>query len=252
METASTDSEVRCNICHSKFKIASGGKSDIEKHLKTFKHIKAAQILAKFEPNSKWAASIDTSIVIKEGINRGFRDTNFKNLTFFPNSILVDKKPIVFDPSTPGIFPYECYKCKVVTDNVAHMKKHMKEHVTSTPHECKICGMFFSTHQFNQHLCKGSSIQCEYCSTPFDSIVKILDHLNTQEHEKRYHKCDYCPKTYSMRYLLECHNERVHGNQSHICTECNRKFSDARLLWKHQKTHSTARRNTLLHVFSTE
>lgn len=38
-----TDSEVHCKTCASVFSLASGGKNDIEKHIKSIKHQKALQ-----------------------------------------------------------------------------------------------------------------------------------------------------------------------------------------------------------------
>lgn len=37
------ESEVVCSFCNSKFKIAGGGRYDIEKHVKTQKHIESAK-----------------------------------------------------------------------------------------------------------------------------------------------------------------------------------------------------------------
>lgn len=41
IQKTTSDSDVKCLKCHSRFSIAGGGNSDIVRHLKTTKHISA-------------------------------------------------------------------------------------------------------------------------------------------------------------------------------------------------------------------
>lgn len=137
---------------------------------------------------------------------------------------------------------FECFLCKTKLKSFRDTRVHLKRHDEATPFKCKICSMHFSATQYEQHLCKGQSVQCAYCSESFHTTKSLLEHLEIHK-EHKLHKCSGCSKLFPMMYLLECHQIN-HGSleKPYVCHICNRGFRVNFLLTKHLTTHSDARR----------
>lgn len=138
---------------------------------------------------------------------------------------------------------FECFLCKKKLKSFKDTRNHLKRHREATPFKCKICAMHFSATQFQQHLCKGQSIQCDYCTAYFQTTQSLLDHLDGHQEQHQLHKCVGCSKLFPMLFLLECHRAQ-HGTieKPHICNICGRGFRVNFLLTKHLTTHSDERR----------
>lgn len=149
---------------------------------------------------------------------------------------------------------FECFMCKAKLKTFKDMRSHLKRHNEATPFKCKICQMLFSAQQYEQHLCKGQSVQCSYCPETFQTTKSLLDHLQGHEEQHNLHKCPDCSKLFPMMFLLDCHRAQ-HGQieRPYVCHICNRGFRVKFLLTKHLSTHSNERRkfNTPL-SYSTE
>lgn len=154
------------------------------------------------------------------------------------------KKKVKSNKGEDDTFSYECYKCHQSLKSSAALRKHMKQHNDGTPHECKVCGMFLSTVQFDQHLCRGSEIQCEYCLEKFVATNSILFHLDEcHKNQQNLRKCTGCSKLYPMKALLEWHLVQHNDMEKPwTCHICQRGFRAKYLLQKHRYTHNSARR----------
>lgn len=141
---------------------------------------------------------------------------------------------------------FECFMCKKKLKTFKDTRYHLKRHREATPFKCNVCSMNFSARQFEQHLCKGQSVQCEYCFDCFQTTTSLLEHLECHKEQHNLHKCTDCSKIFSMVYLLECHRNQ-HGTveKPHVCHVCNRGFRVNFLLTKHLATHSDERRKCI-------
>lgn len=138
---------------------------------------------------------------------------------------------------------YECYKCKRKLKSFMKLREHMGNHLEFTPNECKICGMFFSDENFAQHLCRGNSVQCEYCSQSFNTTLTLLQHLETKQCQMNLHRCNSCPKQFVMSYLLKCHSIRhAFMLQRFVCNVCGKGYAANYQLTQHKKSHSDEKR----------
>lgn len=140
---------------------------------------------------------------------------------------------------------FECFLCKEKLKSFKDTRNHLKRHSEATPFKCKICSMHFSATQFEHHLCKGQTIQCDYCAAFFQTTQSLLDHLEDHKEQHQLHKCMGCSKLFPMLFLLECHRAQ-HGTieKPHICNVCGRGFRVNFLLTKHLTTHSDERRKS--------
>lgn len=139
---------------------------------------------------------------------------------------------------------FECFMCKAKLKSFIDMRKHLKRHNEATPFKCKICSMHFSAEQYEQHLCKGQSVQCDYCSESFQTTNNLLEHLECHSEHHKLHKCQDCSKIFPMVFLLDCHRLQQHRiiEKPYICRICMRAFRLANSLTKHLATHSDDRR----------
>lgn len=163
-----------------------------------------------------------------------------------------DKNGTIENPSTAKVCRkrkhscFECHMCRWSTQNYKKLRTHMKEHKMATPNKCDICSMWFSNSQFVNHLCRGKSVECEYCPQTFETTLTLLKHLNG--HDKRnLHQCDQCAKHFSMAFLLECHKQQHNGiEKPFICDICNARFRFNFILKKHIQSHSNERRKAFM------
>lgn len=138
---------------------------------------------------------------------------------------------------------YECYMCRWQTKSYKKLRTHNGQHNSETPHKCDICSMWFSDTNFLRHLCKGKSVQCEYCTEVFETTLSLRKHLNCHEKNFNLHKCTECHKTFPMSYFIECH-KHLHTDleKPYSCPVCNAKFRYNFAMKKHLQSHSDERR----------
>lgn len=146
---------------------------------------------------------------------------------------------------------FECFMCKAKLRSFVDMRNHLKQHNEATPLKCKICSMQFSAEQYEQHLCKGQSVQCDYCSESFRTTTSLLEHLECHNGHHKLYKCLDCSKIFPMVFLLDCHRARQHRiiERPYSCRICMRSFRLANSLTKHRATHSNERRKGIELLF---
>lgn len=248
-----------CNLCLSHLEITFDFYNQVKSSEDRFQTILSAQdqVLENQSLSFVPSAEIDNvenmvKVELKEGISEIC-------LTEFPSTFKRKHKMIATtETNTPEQQRYqreiqerkmhrlfECFLCKEKLKSFTDTRNHLKWHNQATPFKCKICAMHFSATQFEQHLCKGQTVQCDYCSELFCTTQSLLNHLDGHKEYHQLHKCSGCSKLFPMVYLLECHRSQ-HRNETiekpHICNICGRGFRVNFLLTKHLTTHSDERR----------
>lgn len=143
---------------------------------------------------------------------------------------------------------FECFMCKAKLKSFVDMRQHLKQHNEATPFKCKVCAMHFSTEHFEQHLCKGQNVQCDYCTESFQTTTSLLEHLECHNGHHKLYKCQDCSRIFPMVFLLDCHRDRLHRiiERPFTCRICMRSFRLANSLTKHRATHSEERRKCIV------
>lgn len=143
---------------------------------------------------------------------------------------------------------FECFMCKAKLKSFVDMRQHLKQHNEATPFKCKVCAMHFSAEHYGQHLCKGQSVQCDYCTESFQTTLSLLEHLECHNGQHKLYKCQDCSRIFPMLFLLNCHRDRQHKiiERPFTCRICMRAFRLANSLTKHRATHSEERRKCIV------
>lgn len=152
-------------------------------------------------------------------------------------------------PQTPERL-FECHKCKDMFKIRKYLSRHMKEHSDATPNRCNVCGMYFSNVQFNRHLCKGESVQCEYCPEIFRSTLNLLKHVELHKDNIILNPCNLqatCSKVMPMKYLLECHASE-HSHLATFVCECGNAYQNMDNLKAHKLYVHSSKRKLMSHI----
>lgn len=171
-------------------------------------------------------------------------------------------------PPLKIFYSYECYLCKTTFKNEPELRMHIQGHVhKEIPYEkrpkqqkkqkrlrpqlknCFICDERLTTDQLVTHSCLASSeIVCEYCSTPFELLDQLKEHL-ANEHsnaEKLVYICDICRSPFPMRSLMDCH-KKYHKSGCYSCKKCNKTFDTVLQKQKHLiNDHVTNSKSSLI------
>lgn len=150
-------------------------------------------------------------------------------------------------------YPFECYVCKEPMVSLAEVRMHLPEHDVAPSKKCVICRESLTDDQLRFHLCRSGDkiISCEYCSQTFVSISSVMSHLENDHRDQRIHKCLDCKKYFSMKILMEYHNQlhEKKGKREHICPTCNKAFFESSHLKSHiRNAHLLERSKFLLNV----
>ena len=90
---------------------------------------------------------------------------------------------------------------------------------------------------FLQKISKTVNSLCNTCNTSFDSITKLVDHVNL-EHKKIF-KCTVCDVEFPSKSNLDDHISRFHGKSKNIkykCTICQKSFATEGIVRAHIAT----------------
>lgn len=132
---------------------------------------------------------------------------------------------------TGKVESYECYICKQGFRQLANTRSHFnKKHPMN---KCTICNEDIAVAD-RTHSCTGQrQLDCEYCTSSFDSVCAVILHLNNDhsESEKQSYACDICQQQFDMRLLMEAHRQTRHF----ACTKCNETFDTKWKLEAHQR-----------------
>lgn len=135
---------------------------------------------------------------------------------------------------------FECYKCRGKFRIRSLLNKHLRKHITATPCQCTVCGMFYSENNIKHHLCEGKTVHCEYCTERglYKTTLALLEHLETHPMNTIImKKCLKCPKCFPAKYLLEFHMQKHQIEASYACEICNQLYDSYNALKTHRSVH---------------
>lgn len=137
---------------------------------------------------------------------------------------------------------------------LTELREHLqKNHPLKFIFKCTICKVHMPEFDINRHICephKTLTIDCDYCSTSFTSVVELLQHLENGHNNKILHKCLNCHRCFPMKILMEFHLLSHPVKGKHLaCKICSKKFFTKRDLVAHEKkVHSTEKRKLPLMI----
>lgn len=134
-----------------------------------------------------------------------------------------------------------CLTCRSIFTTAKYYKDHIKKH-TEDSFKCDTCGKTFGYesdlfHHAITHS-EEKTIPCEKC----DKLFKRQSDLNYHVREKHpvkprrrpKHECKSCHKTYATKKSLNQHL-KSHKSKRYVCSQCNKKFTWAMQLYRHNK-----------------
>lgn len=147
------------------------------------------------------------------------------------------------------ITEFECYKCKFTFSSLCKVKVHLKENDSSA--NCRICMKQFTRCEFMQHLCKGTVIDCQYCSNSFKTTVNLVKHINTHHKNHKNYKCYKCARSFHTKLLLEMHKPSHDQEEKRfICEICGHRYRTRFQIKEHMElTHTDKRCNFTILFF---
>lgn len=137
---------------------------------------------------------------------------------------------------------FECYLCKVKIQTEKQMRKHLNKHVTARNKKCFVCNECLTPKEYKEHLCYGEkTCSCEYCNISFNSMSKLLQHLNIHS-DRTMRRCRKCPRLFAMQQLIVWHEKQheVEEPRPFVCNICSKSFREYNIMKSHLKTHQTA------------
>lgn len=129
----------------------------------------------------------------------------------------------------------KCALCDEHLYSVQARALHLRYHSTDT-HKCDGCRAGFPTElalalHMKSHVDEGP-FKCEQCDSVLKSRQSLRNHR--RQHGELTHTCAHCPKKYSQRVLLLWHQRRQHKElYAHQCTLCPFNSVDAEGLQSH-------------------
>ncbi|CAG9801771.1 unnamed protein product [Chironomus riparius] len=163
--------------------------------------------------------------------------------------IYIKKKTTrVIKPHTTA--QYECDICGLTFQIKCKLLSHIRLHISSVRHKCKICEQTFKsmknlhTHSMKIHG-RGAygtveyskfSFECEICKKLF-SAERIKAHMALHTTPKII--CDHCGKFYRTKTALEYHLSISHKEEKKFtCSVCGKSFKKMSILKQHEETHN--------------
>lgn len=139
-----------------------------------------------------------------------------------------------------GSKPFKCDYCEKDFVCRYSRRRHMELHQPQGPAAipCDICHKKFRTkasmfrHKRTVHDSSVKhnkpKVKCTFCNR---SVFDLEKHMNV--HLNKFHKCEFCPKSYSKRDVLNRHIKERHSGTTNDCHFCDKKFVQLKTLQKH-------------------
>ncbi|GBM05028.1 Zinc finger protein 624 [Araneus ventricosus] len=139
--------------------------------------------------------------------------------------------------------PYACMKCKEKFNDESLLETHLLTH-SATSYLCEICDKRFSEELlFEDHMklhkvtVERQAFACNFCEAKFSSESEFRDHLSIHS-EKSQFACNVCDVKCDSLFTLRIHSKLFnHPNGFHVCSHCEKSFSDLPSFLSHKKTH---------------
>lgn len=122
---------------------------------------------------------------------------------------------------------FQCYICKIDSLTAENLRAHMKK-IHRRDFKCEICKMALTLNELNTtHMCGDEKrIRCDYCPIEFTTTPNLLEHLKNSHEQKKFYKCEKCPKFFPMIVLKEYHMKTHEQDLPRIyrCKKCSKRF----------------------------
>ena len=140
----------------------------------------------------------------------------------------------------------KCEKCHQIFKTKATLRNHIKVvHLKTKRFKCDFCGRDFGhknvleTHRKLVHI-KSYDFECDICQKKFIVKSGLDQHKRVHEEDDDimiYHKCDFCPKSYSRKEYLKIHVDTYHKKtRGFKCETCGKVMTHQRRLDQHIKS----------------
>lgn len=114
-----------------------------------------------------------------------------------------------------------CSYCDKGFISSGELNVHIRSHTLERPFKCKNCDKSFKT---TSHLSRHNRIYCKINKSPHQNKKQILE-------------CEYCLKTFTVKWRFEAHT-RIHTMaETNICCYCSKSFKDSAELKVHVRIH---------------
>lgn len=106
--------------------------------------------------------------------------------------------------------PKPCPTCGKEFLSEKALKFHMHSHNQKT--NCEICGkMYYSKTKLKLHIQRvhenAGKVECQVCHKMLKTLDALQSHMKVMHSEAKL-QCKYCPKTYTSKGSLQCHEKR--------------------------------------------
>ncbi|KAM7342757.1 transcription factor grauzone-like isoform 2-T2 [Cochliomyia hominivorax] len=184
--------------------------------------------------------------------------------------------PILTEQLIKKHIPMLCDLCVFTGGTFSDIVAHFKEHHAEVQPYIMCCNRKFTrNYSIDQHAIiheNPDSFRCNECNRSFTTTYGLRTH-NINHHspeEKRIHACEFCPRRFGRRqllevhrqthipkeewtitctkcttrtvkfvsqYLLNIHNSMFHRREAHICHVCAKEIKDKKAFEKHVRAH---------------
>lgn len=144
---------------------------------------------------------------------------------------------------------FECFFCKKKMTTYLEVRKHFQKYHPIKKQKCSICDIKLTCSDLSIHSCIGKEkLKCEYCSSRFDSVIALSNHLNhTHAKRKKLYKCDHCHKYFTLKIFRDQHM-KIHKAKQIQCEICTKKIcSKTAFKYHFQSAHLTEK--SMLNIF---
>ncbi|XP_065089291.1 zinc finger protein 470-like isoform X2 [Ochlerotatus camptorhynchus] len=116
---------------------------------------------------------------------------------------------------------YICSYCDKAFISSAELNVHLRSHTLERPFKCKNCDKSFKT---TSHLSRHNKSYCKINKNPDDNKKPLL-------------QCEYCSKTFMVKWRFEAHTRMHTVEKTNICSYCSEVFKNPAELKVHVKIH---------------
>lgn len=145
---------------------------------------------------------------------------------------------------------FKCDDCDKQFAQKKHLKRHQARH-TALPLQCNLCDKQYKNrralrlHEKTHANPTSSPVPCPICGLSFKNShgmeIHKSSHGGPRDTPEANVKCRFCDLILTSQSRKARHEFEVHDNNSHVCTQCGKKFNGSTAYETHLTTHSNLR-----------